>query len=224
MAFDYDLDYEKLDLRKNPELYRVGKGEQGVLLVEPYKSEILPHWRFKSPEIAQESCDKISEMFEEYRKQEDFVGMDMARKFIQMGYTRARRYTNYKGGRKYNEDRTIKQRQIDPVKAESAAIFKKRWDEIRKDEDYNRRKREHQNKYGELKKADQKGDQSMGEHNFPKGVGKPATGALIEEGYTKVEQLKGVTEKEILDLHGVGPKAIQVLKKELASKGLEFKQ
>lgn len=224
MAFDYDLDYENLDLRKNPELYRVGKGEQGVLLVEPYKSEILPHWRFKTPEIAQESCDKISEMFEEYRKQDDFVGMDMARKFIQMGYTRARRYTNYKGGRKYNEDRSIKERQIDPVKAESAAIFKKRWDEIREDEDYNRRKREHQNKYGELKKPSKKADQSMGENDFPKGVGKPATSALIEAGYTKVEQLKDVTEKEILNLHGVGPKAIKALKKELASKGMEFKK
>ena len=40
--FDYSLDYKNLDLRKNPELYRVGKGEQGVLLVQPYKSEILP--------------------------------------------------------------------------------------------------------------------------------------------------------------------------------------
>lgn len=195
-----------------------------MLLVEPYKSEILPHWRFKTPEIAQESCDKISEMFEEYRKQDDFVGMDMARKFIQMGYTRARRYTNYKGGRKYNEDRTIKERQIDPVKAESAAIFKKRWDEIREDEDYNRRKREHQNKYNELKKMDNKGEQSMGENDLPKGIGKPAMRALVGAGYTKVEQLKDVTEKEILDLHGVGPKAVQVLKKELASKGLKFKK
>ena len=41
--FDYDLDYKNLDLRTQPELYRVGRGEQGVLLVEPYKSEILPH-------------------------------------------------------------------------------------------------------------------------------------------------------------------------------------
>ena len=31
--FDYSLDYKNLDLRKHPELYRVGKGEQGVLLI-----------------------------------------------------------------------------------------------------------------------------------------------------------------------------------------------
>ncbi|WOV84883.1 DUF4385 domain-containing protein [Sporosarcina jeotgali] len=148
MAFDYDLDYKSLDLRKHPELYKVGKGEQGVLLVEPYKSEILPFWRFKTPEIAQESADKICELFEAYRENDDFVGMDMARKFIQMGYTRARRYTNYKGGRKYNEDGSVKARQIDEEKAKSAAIFKERWDEIRKDEDYLKRKKAHQKEYG----------------------------------------------------------------------------
>lgn len=223
MAFNYDLDYERLDLRKNPELYRVGKGEQGVLLVEPYKGEILPHWRFKTPEIAQKSCDKISEMFEEYRKKDDFVGMDMARKFIQMGYTRARRYTNYKGGRKYNEDRSIKERQIDPEKAESAAIFKKRWDEIREDEDYLQRKRAHQNKYGELKKPAKKGNEEKETNDFPEGVSQPVIRALNGAGYTKLAQLDGASEKDILALHGVGPKAIRVLKEEMKAKGLEMK-
>ncbi len=32
--------------------YRVGKGEQGVLICQPYKNEILPYWKFKTPEIA----------------------------------------------------------------------------------------------------------------------------------------------------------------------------
>ncbi|PIC81196.1 cytoplasmic protein [Sporosarcina sp. P18a] len=148
MPFDYDLDYSSLDLRKQPELYRVGRGEQGVLLVEPYKSEILPHWRFKTPEIAKESADKIYELFEEYRRQDDFVGMDMARKFIQMGYTRSRRYANHKSGRKYQEDGTVRERDIDPIKAKSAQIFKERWDVIREDEDYIKRKKAHQKAYG----------------------------------------------------------------------------
>ncbi len=148
MPFDYDLDYRRLDLRENPEFYRVGKGEQGVLLVEPYKSEILPYWRFKTPDIAKESAQQIYGLFEDYRKADDFVGMDMARKFIQMGYTRARRYANHKGGRKYNEDGSVKEREVDPVKAESAAIFKEWWDKIREDGDYLRRKKEHQQKYG----------------------------------------------------------------------------
>ena len=92
--FDYSLDFKNIDFRQHPELYRVGKGEQGVLLVEPYKGEILPFWRFKTPEIARESSSKIYSLFLEYLDREDFVGADMARKFLQMGYTRSRRYAN----------------------------------------------------------------------------------------------------------------------------------
>jgi hypothetical protein len=94
-AWKADIDY-----RKNPLAYRVGKGEQGVLICEPYKSEIGRHWRFKTPEIARESSDKIFAMFMSYLEEGDFVGADMARKYLQMGYTRSRRYANYKGGQK----------------------------------------------------------------------------------------------------------------------------
>ena len=109
MAFDYELDFAQINFRDQPELYRVGRGEQGVLLVEPYKSEILPHWRFKTPEIAKVSSDKIYQLFLDYQAAGDFVGMDMSRKFLQMGYTRSRRYANYKGGRKYDEKGEIKE-------------------------------------------------------------------------------------------------------------------
>lgn len=136
------------DFRKHPECYQVGRGEQGVLLVEPYKSEILPWWRYKDAAAAEKSAEKIYQLFEEWRKQDDFVGMDMARKFIQMGYTRARRYANYKGGKKYAADRTLNPRGNDPVKAAAAAVFKQWWDRIRADEDYLQRKRAHQSKYG----------------------------------------------------------------------------
>ncbi|NEU60989.1 DUF4385 domain-containing protein [Paenibacillus sp. ALJ109b] len=146
--FDYSLNYEELDLRKQPELYTVGRGEQGVLMVEPYKSEILPHWRFKTPEIAKESSQKIYELFLEYKQKDDFIGMDMARKFLQMGYTRARRYTNHKGGRKYSkEDGSILPYQNDKVKAESAAIFKAQWEIAKTDPDYVKMKQKHREKY-----------------------------------------------------------------------------
>jgi len=118
------------------------------LLVEPYKSEILPHWRYKDAEAAEKSAAAIYEMFEAWRAEDDFVGMDMARKFIQMGYTRARRYANYKGGKKYTEDGSTHPRGNDPVKAAAAAVFKTWWDRIRADDDYLRRKREHQAKWG----------------------------------------------------------------------------
>jgi hypothetical protein len=135
--FDYTLDFKTLDFRQQPELYRIGKGEQGVLLVQPYKNEILPHWRFKTPEIAHQSAQKIYDLFLEYKQQQDFVGMDMARKFLQMGYTRSRRYANHKSGRKYLKDsRTILPRTEDPVKAESAKIFAEFWQLAKKDPEY----------------------------------------------------------------------------------------
>ena len=52
MSFDYTHAFVRIDFRAHPELYRVGRGEQGGLLVKPYKSELLPHWRFRSPEAA----------------------------------------------------------------------------------------------------------------------------------------------------------------------------
>lgn len=85
-----------VDYRKHPELYRVGKGEQGVLICEPYKSEIGQYWRFKDREVAQESSTRIFAMFTQYLDEGDFVGADMARKYLQMGFTRARRYANYR--------------------------------------------------------------------------------------------------------------------------------
>ena len=98
----YAREIKGVNFRAHPELYRVGRGEQGVLMVEPYKSEILPHWRFRTPEVAQTSADEIYALYLKYKAASDFVGMDMARKFLQMGYTRARRYANHPGGRKYN--------------------------------------------------------------------------------------------------------------------------
>lgn len=147
--FDYSLDYKTLDLRKNPELYRVGKGEQGVLLVEPYKSEILPHWRFKIPEIARESSEKIYELFLKYKKEKDFVGMDVARKFLQMGITRARRYANHPSGRKYKKGtrEIIPVEGEDKVKAESAMTFSEKYYLAKNDPVYQKLMREHKEKY-----------------------------------------------------------------------------
>ena len=139
-AFPYDLDFKKIDFRKHPELYVIGKGEQGVLLVEPYKSEILPHWRFKTPDIAGKSAKKIYSLYLAYKKAEDFVGMDMARKFLQMGFTRARRYANHPAGRKYARGT----KQVLPQaadwatnpKAESARIFYQFYEKAKNDRKY----------------------------------------------------------------------------------------
>ncbi len=64
--------------------YRIGRGEQGVLTFEPYKSQLLPLWRFRTVELARKSSQDLWRAFQEYDDQGDFVGMDMTRKFIQM--------------------------------------------------------------------------------------------------------------------------------------------
>jgi hypothetical protein len=142
--FEYDIDFSTINFRERQDLYRIGKGEQGVLLVEPYKSELLPLWRFRTPEIARESSELLSKKFETYKCDGDFVGMDMARKFLQMGFTRARRYANHRSGRKWSPDHTeVVPRDIDPVKAESAQIFYEAYVKAREDEDYQRMRQEH---------------------------------------------------------------------------------
>ncbi len=148
-SFNYALDYKNLDLRQHPELYCTGKGEQGVLLVEPYKSEILPNWQFKTPELAKKSAHAITGMFNNYKKAKDFVGMDMARKYLQMGYTRSRRYANHKSGKKYDgpvpaekkgQSGAHGRKQLPPdtdaEKAESAAIFYAAWQKVKADIQY----------------------------------------------------------------------------------------
>lgn len=64
--------------------YRIGRGEQGVLTFEPYKSSLLPLWRFRTPEVARKSSKDLWARFEQYDREDDFVGMDMCRKSIQM--------------------------------------------------------------------------------------------------------------------------------------------
>ncbi|WP_417900454.1 DNA-binding protein [Bacillus haimaensis] len=60
------------------------------------------------------------------------------------------------------------------------------------------------------------------ETGFPKGIGKPATRALEAAGYTQLEELTSIREKELLKLHGVGPKAVGILRVALEEKGRSF--
>ena len=127
--FDYALDYKVLDfsLPENRKLYRIGRGEQGVLLVRPYTNDICTHWRFVDECTANQSSNKIYEMFCEYKRKKDFIGMDMARKFLEMGFTRARRYANHSSGRKYGQNRKVLPQESDwkvNEKAKAAAVFK----------------------------------------------------------------------------------------------------
>ncbi len=59
------------------------------------------------------------------------------------------------------------------------------------------------------------------ESDFPE-IGKPALRALEHAGYNRLEQLTRVSEQELLALHGMGPKAVRLLREALAEKGWSF--
>ena len=139
--FDYDLDYKSLDFtnEETRELYRIGRGEQGVLLVRPYTNDICAHWRFKTPKIAMMSAHTIFDMYLDYLEEKDFIGMDMCRKFLEMGFTRARRYANHNSGRKYDSEGNVRPQEPDHATskyAKSATIFKRVRDMVAKSDIY----------------------------------------------------------------------------------------
>ena len=149
---DDDLDFKTTSFREHPDLYRVGRGEQGVLLVEPYKPEILALWRFRTPQIALATADAIWHTFEEYCDAADFVGMDMTRKFLQMGFTRSRRYANHRSGQKYDKE-TGQVLPQDPdsetsERAASARIFKQMLDRANADPAYTYALASHRERFG----------------------------------------------------------------------------
>ncbi len=59
--------------------------------------------------------------------------------------------------------------------------------------------------------------------DFPK-TSNPAQSALEHAGIFTLKQLSQHTKKEILGLHGMGPKALGILEKALEENSLHFKK
>ncbi|WP_025689426.1 helix-hairpin-helix domain-containing protein [Paenibacillus zanthoxyli] len=57
---------------------------------------------------------------------------------------------------------------------------------------------------------------------LPEKLSKPARRALQGAGYLTLEQLTKAGEAELLKLHGMGPKALDQLRRAMADKGLNF--
>lgn len=128
-----------IDYEKNPHLYEIGRGQQGVLVCEPYKSRLYPIWRFRTPEIADISRRAIYREFLKYLAKGDFVGADMCKKYLHMGFTRSRRYANHGDGKKYAPDGSILPQEKDwetNEKAQSAKLFYEYWVKARENERY----------------------------------------------------------------------------------------
>ena len=135
-----------IDYRENPHLYKVGRGQQGVLICEPYKSELYPLWRFKTPDKAQLSCNQIYLKFLEYIDENDFVGADMAKKYLHMGFTRSRRYWNHSSGKKWTNDGEWKVLPYDRTEQrfyDSSLIFQRYWKVARENKRYLEMKKQH---------------------------------------------------------------------------------
>ena len=132
----------EIDYSKSPLLYEIGRGQQGVLICEPYKSQLYPIWKFRTEDIARESAEKIFQKFKDYLAQDDFVGADMAKKYLHMGFTRSRRYANHKSGKKWSNESgewKILPQEKDwdtNEKARSARVFYSYWKQAREDEEY----------------------------------------------------------------------------------------
>jgi hypothetical protein len=58
--------------------------------------------------------------------------------------------------------------------------------------------------------------------DLPPGLAKPARRALARAGYMQLEQFAKLTEAEVRDLHGMGPKALDLIRDALAAKGQTF--
>jgi hypothetical protein len=128
----------EINYREHPEKYHYTPNEKGVFRVQPYKGELLPHWSFKSEQAAKQSADTIYQKYLEYRENGDFIGMDMARKYLRLGFTRAMRYAKYPGGQKYDDDgdeRTAQQ-WADGDKRAAAIHFRDKWQMVLDDPAY----------------------------------------------------------------------------------------
>ena len=151
VGFEHDKYYWKpnIDYKQNPLKYRIGRGQQGVLICQPYKNELYPLWKFRTSKLAKKSCDMIYDKFMEYLNNDDFVGADMAKKYLHMGFTRARRYWNHSSGRKWeNKDGEWKVLPYDKNEKRfwiSSNIFLNYWKKARTNEKYLRLKEEFKN-------------------------------------------------------------------------------
>jgi hypothetical protein len=60
--------------------------------------------------------------------------------------------------------------------------------------------------------------------DLPDEIGKTAARELAANGITSLQQVASHSKKELLAIHGVGPKAIAILADALAERGLDYRE
>lgn len=83
--FNYNLDFANLNFKKEPSFYRVGTEETGIHVVEPYASLILKQFAVDTLGETKKTVIHVEHLFKTFKEENDFIGMDMARKYLQLG-------------------------------------------------------------------------------------------------------------------------------------------
>jgi len=79
----HDINYKEYPLK-----YVVTNDCGGMYICEPYKDDLLQSWKFSTTSAARKSAELIKGMFFKYLACEDFVGADLAKKYLRAGHIR----------------------------------------------------------------------------------------------------------------------------------------
>jgi hypothetical protein len=128
---------DQIDFREHPELYPAASETVDVMQVEPYISELLPHFAYDTADAAGESAAWLYEFYVRYKESGEFVGMDVARRLLYRGFTEAKRHTA----------NTAETEQAVPLRPPPASIFWKTYRMVDNDPDYEAMRAAHEAKY-----------------------------------------------------------------------------
>jgi DNA-directed RNA polymerase alpha subunit len=67
-------------------------------------------------------------------------------------------------------------------------------------------------------------DKDKPKNGFLAKLSSPARNALLHEGIDTLKKLSTYTEKDILNIHGIGPASLPVMRTLLVKEGLSFKK
>ena len=142
---------EIINVKENPELYIVDNGLKGMYTFEPYKSLLLPLFKYKSQKAAKRSTEKLLYQFNK-NLGEDFIACNMCVKYLRAGVIFSRRYNRYgKSGRVYDENGErkgmLKIKDRDKEKMDITRMYEKALKECVSNEEYKGMKKVFHEKY-----------------------------------------------------------------------------